>query len=80
MEEFLDEFPELQQHPYKRTLNKIEINWNKIFENINPDKKVEPVSWIKSGEANALAMLNDFIENKLDKYSELRNYPTLDFQ
>jgi deoxyribodipyrimidine photo-lyase len=80
LEEFLDEFPELQQHPYKRALNKIGINWNKIFENINADKRVEPVSWIKSGEEHALAMLNDFIENKLDKYAELRNDPTLDFQ
>jgi len=80
LEEFLDEFPELQQHPYKRNLNKIEINWNKIFENINAEKRVEPVSWIKSGEEHALARLNDFIENKLDKYAELRNDPTLDFQ
>lgn len=80
LSEFMDEFPEIACHPYKRERNKSEINWDEIINNLNCDKTVMPADWIKSGEENAVIMLSDFIENKLDKYAELRNIPTLNFQ
>ena len=39
------------------------------------DESVKPVEWLKPGEKAAHKNLKDFIENKFDKYAELRNDP-----
>lgn len=50
-----------------------------LAENLNIDHSVQPVRWIKGGEASAKKLLDYFILNKLDKYSENRNDPCLDW-
>jgi len=50
-----------------------------ILEEMDIDKSVEPVDWIKGGTSNAVKLRNSFIKKKLDEYPEKRNHPSLDF-
>ncbi len=50
-----------------------------ILDEMNIDKSVPPVDWIKGGNSKAVRMLNSFIKKKLDEYPEKRNHPSLDF-
>jgi deoxyribodipyrimidine photo-lyase len=65
---YLTNFPELLIHPYGTA----EIS---SFEN-----QCDGGNDLKSGESQANKQLFQFIENKLDRYTELRNDPSLDFQ
>src|SRR5690606_3349268 len=42
--------------------------------------RVEEVDWILPGESEALKSLENFLQNKLNKYHELRNDPNSDGQ
>jgi deoxyribodipyrimidine photo-lyase len=72
--EFLEEFPKLKKMKSNSTFNK-NIDWKKVYSSLSVDESVKPVDWIKPGEKAAHKTLKDFIENKFDKYSELRNDP-----
>jgi deoxyribodipyrimidine photo-lyase len=72
--EFLEEFPKLKKMKSNSAFNK-NIDWKKIYSSLSLDESVKPVEWIKPGEKAAHKTLKDFIENKIDKYSELRNDP-----
>ncbi|MCW9065379.1 MAG: deoxyribodipyrimidine photo-lyase [Ignavibacteriaceae bacterium] len=72
--EFLEEFPKLKKMKSNSAFNK-NIDWKKISSSLSLDESVKPVEWIKPGEKAAHKTLKDFIENKIDKYSELRNDP-----
>jgi len=50
-----------------------------VLEEMNIDKSVTSVDWIKGGTSRAVRMLNSFIRKKLDEYPEKRNHPSLDF-
>ncbi len=75
--EYLDEFPNLKKMKSSTSLSSSKIDWDKIYSslNVNVDEDVKPINWIKPGEKAAYKTLKDFIENKFDKYSELRNDP-----
>lgn len=45
----------------------------------NIDRSVAPVSTFRGGTKEALRLLREFVENKLDGYGEKRNHPELDF-
>ena len=45
------------------------------YSSLNINEYVKPVDWIKPGEKAAQKTLKHFIENKFDKYPELRNDP-----
>jgi deoxyribodipyrimidine photo-lyase len=71
--EFSDEFPPLKK--MKTSVGFDKIDWDKIYSSLLADKKVNPVNWIEPGENAAHKMLEDFIETKIDNFSEGRNDP-----
>lgn len=48
----------------------------KIFERLDVDGSVRPVTWIRGGTSSALQRLEEFIEEKLQHYATRRNDPT----
>lgn len=43
------------------------------------DRSVPPVTWIKAGETTAFEMLDRFINEKLDRFADLRNDPAVEY-
>jgi deoxyribodipyrimidine photo-lyase len=76
--EFLDNFPKLKMMKNDTSFSSNKIDWKEVHSLLKVDKEVKPVDWIKPGEKAAHRNLKDFIENKFDKYSELRNDPNED--
>jgi deoxyribodipyrimidine photo-lyase len=76
--EFLDEFPKLKKMKSSTSLSPGKIDWDKVYSSLKVDEEVKPVDWLKPGEKAAHKNLIDFIENKFDKYAELRNDPNAD--
>ena len=76
--EFLDEFPKLKKMKSSTSLSPGKIDWDKVYSSLKVDEEVKPVDWLKPGEKAAHKNLKDFIENKFDKYAELRNDPNSD--
>ncbi len=73
--EFLDEFPALQKHPFTLRFSLGTNDWEKMEKASPLNRTVMPVSWIKSGESAARAMLKSFIEARLKLYDTGRNDP-----
>ncbi|UCH66215.1 MAG: deoxyribodipyrimidine photo-lyase [Ignavibacterium sp.] len=72
---FLDEFPSPKKMKNKTNVSPDTTDWDFVYNSLKVNKNVKPVDWIKPGEKAAHKTLKDFIENKLDKYAELRNDP-----
>jgi deoxyribodipyrimidine photo-lyase len=77
--EFLDEFPSLKKMN-KTEISSDKIDWEKVESTLMINRDVKEVDWIIPGETAALKTLEDFLNNKFDKYTELRNDPTKDGQ
>jgi len=61
-------------------LEPLDINEiDRIIESLDIDDSVGRVEEFKGGTTEAIKYFEDFVENKLDKYGELRNDPTLDY-
>jgi deoxyribodipyrimidine photo-lyase len=73
--DFLDEFPQLKKMKNNINVSEEITDWESVFSSLKVNKSVKPVTWLKPGEKAAHKTLKDFIENKLDKYAELRNDP-----
>ncbi|HSD62173.1 MAG TPA: deoxyribodipyrimidine photo-lyase [Ignavibacteriaceae bacterium] len=78
--EYLSEFPELAQMGGFESFSQPAIDWKKVEQSLNINRKVKEVDWIIPGEKAALESLKYFLENKLDHYSEDRNDPVKDAQ
>ncbi|HPN37586.1 MAG TPA: deoxyribodipyrimidine photo-lyase [Melioribacteraceae bacterium] len=79
LNEFLTDFPEL----IKTNVNweyKKEINWDLLYSVIKVDKSVSIINSVIPGSRAAIKELNNFFNYKYDKYAELRNDPTKDYQ
>lgn len=76
--EFLDECPKLKKMKGSNSFSFTKIDWKKVYSSLKVDKNVKPVDWIKPGEKAAHKTLKNFIEDKFDKYAELRNDPNAD--
>jgi deoxyribodipyrimidine photo-lyase len=76
--EFLAEFSKLKKMKSSTALSSNKIEWEKIYASLKADENVKPVSLLKPGEKAAHKTLKEFIENKFDKYAELRNDPNAD--
>ena len=77
--EFMDEFTPLK----KMNIGEItsdKVDWCKIEKSLMVNFDVKEVDWIKPGESEAEKTFNHFLQNKFDKYHELRNDPTKDHQ
>ncbi len=80
LEDFLDEFPNLQRHPFHWTKKTKRTDWDRVIGFLHVDGAVSELTWIKAGQREAGRVLRDFIEEKLGAYSEARNDPVLDGQ
>jgi deoxyribodipyrimidine photo-lyase len=76
--EFLDEFPKLKKVKSSTSFSSNNIDWEKVYSSLKVDESVKPVSWLKPGEKAAHKTLKIFIQNKFDKYAEMRNDPNAD--
>ncbi len=79
---YLNKIPELKVNHSSIDFKIKSINLNSprsILEEMNIDKSVASVDWIKGGASRAVRLLNSFIRRKLDDYPEKRNHPSLDF-
>lgn len=75
---YLTEFPSLNTQEYTQPLPK--NNWREIRQAVQVNESVNKVDWLKSGEEAARKMLFEFIDTRLDCYSDLRNDPNQDAQ
>jgi len=80
LEEFLDRFPRLANHPIPWGRDIPEIDWKTVINTLTIDRSVAPVTWITPGEETANKSLKRFIKKKLPFYEEKRNKPEIDGQ
>ena len=71
---YLTDIPQCIRHPYDAKINN-KINWEEADKNLNLDKSVKEVSWIRPGESEALKRL-DFLKTDLMGYRNDHNDPT----
>jgi deoxyribodipyrimidine photo-lyase len=76
LQEFLTEFPQIEKQMFQQDFP--ENNWQNLYEYLNLDNSAPEITWLKSGESFAKLVLDDFINNKLERYDELKNDPTKD--
>jgi len=77
--EFLCEIPQIRKHPVKeKTFFETKNNWEGHSRSLRIDRTVTEISWLKSGEKEALKTLKNFIKNKLNSYDKKRNDPNVD--
>jgi len=77
LDDFLTDIPHIKPNP-KNQIEFEKIDWGKIYSGLEVNKEVKPVSGFQSGEDEAFTVLNEFINNKFQGYSENRNDPTID--
>lgn len=75
--EFLINYPNLTTHQYDGDTLPA-IDWERLREQVDVDRSVEPVQWCAPGEAAAKRRLRAFIDNELNDYAEKRNDPNAD--
>ncbi|HSW54436.1 MAG TPA: deoxyribodipyrimidine photo-lyase [Ignavibacteriaceae bacterium] len=73
--EFLDEFPSIRKMKKTESSTSDKINWGGVLASLKINREVKEVDWIKPGELAASKSLKDFLENRLERYSEDRNDP-----
>ncbi len=78
--EFLDDYPELKKQKKSESLASSRIDLEIIKSNLKINFDVKEVDWIKPGSNQALKMLEDFLNNKFENYSEERNDPNKNAQ
>lgn len=76
--EYLTEIPKLKKQTGIISQNK--TDWKKMYDSLQVNTDVKPISWINPGENAAQNALQSFISNKLTGYHELRNDPSKQFQ
>jgi deoxyribodipyrimidine photo-lyase len=79
LQEYLTEFPILEQFPNNDISCDDINNWEYYFKEISKNAKVYPVNWIIPNEDEALMALDEFIQNKLPYYQTFKNNPNKDF-
>jgi len=80
MFEFLEEFPKVKKHPFGLNKRPSNVDWEKAMKALKVDHSVPETDWIVPGEKAAMKALKSFIDNKLPRYSDLRNDPVKDGQ
>lgn len=77
--EFMDEFIPLKKMKKSEIISD-KVDWNKIEKSLKIIFDVKEVDWLKPGESEAEKIFDHFLQNKFEKYHELRNDPTKDHQ
>ncbi|XP_060098824.1 deoxyribodipyrimidine photo-lyase-like [Heteronotia binoei] len=73
--EFLTEFPPVIRHPYPSSIRAEDVDWDACFASLKVDCSVKEVGWAKPGTAAGLAMLEEFMEERLKSFGAERNDP-----
>ena len=76
---FCGELPAVQVHPHPWDLD-TGVSWDRLRGDLQVDRSVPEVEWIKPGAAAARRALRRFLGEKLSRYDGDRNDPTLDGQ
>lgn len=76
---FCEELPAVQVHPHPWDLD-IGVSWDRLRGDLQVDRSVPEVDWIKPGAAAARRALRRFLGEKLSRYDLDRNDPSLDGQ
>jgi deoxyribodipyrimidine photo-lyase len=77
LEEFLVDIPKIEFKNSNYSLGET-IDWENIFNFIEVDRNVKPVSNFQPGEDEALKIFHQFLQNKFENYYEYRNDPSVD--
>lgn len=83
LSEFLVEFPKLLPMPQSNMAwhtGPYAPAWDEIFQFFMADRSVGEVFWCQPGQRPALAVLRQFIRNRLARYHKQRNNPCCDGQ
>jgi len=75
LNEFLDEFPVLERHPFSWQQSVSDIAWEEIFGKLDIERTVKGVDWITPGEDAAHETLERFLTENIHRYKESRNDP-----
>lgn len=75
--EFLVEFPRPGRFNSNKLSTTTPVDWREIDQALNMGKAKE-YDWIKPGSNQAVRMMHDFINKRLDRYAEDRNNPNLE--
>lgn len=74
--EFLDEFPSVKKMKKIESLTSDNIiDWEMVTASLKINRDVKEVDWIKPGATAAAKTLEDFLENRFERYTEERNDP-----
>ena len=74
--EFLDEYPNVEKHPYQMDLRSYKTDWNKAIRSLRVNREIERVDWLTAGKNSGKKKLDIFLEVRLKKYAAMRNDPT----
>ncbi len=75
---FLDEFPRIKEQQKNSLLVHENIDWDAAYNSLQINKEIKPVDWILPGETNAIKTFEEFKQNRIEKYENLRNDPNQD--
>lgn len=74
--EFLTYFPPIVTHPYLTKKSYTAVDWDAANNHLTVDRDVGEVKWAKPGARGGCEALQDFCNNRLKHYANLRNDPT----
>lgn len=77
---FLEDFPQIEKRKHSIDLDSEPIEPEHILPKLEIDQSVREIQNLKPGSDNAKIVLENFIQNKLHKYNELRNNPNYEYQ
>ncbi|XP_063298889.1 deoxyribodipyrimidine photo-lyase-like [Pelobates fuscus] len=75
LSQFLTEFPPLIQHPYTSKFQPEPIDWDQCYASLEVDRTVKEVEWAKPGTSGGMAVLQEFLSEKLKNFNSDRNNP-----
>ncbi|XP_066565183.1 CPD photolyase isoform X2 [Amia ocellicauda] len=76
--EFLKEFPLMAKHPHCASKPAEPVDWERARSSLEVDQSVKAVSWARPGSVAGLAVLESFIDQRLQYFDSLRNNPNSD--
>jgi len=77
IDEYLTEYPDLINHPIQPVNKPKSIDWDDQINNLEVDRSILPINWLKSGEGNALNLLKSFKNKNYLTYADEKNNPNL---
>ncbi|MBD3169950.1 MAG: deoxyribodipyrimidine photo-lyase [candidate division Zixibacteria bacterium] len=80
LDKYLTNFPRIKKQTTGAISVGERIEWEKVYNSLDIDRKIGTVDWIEPGEKNASKEMRYFVKHKLADYASLRNDPNEDVQ